>query len=500
MKRFFATQTFVFFLIFLIFLVGGRSRLFRDPGTFSHITFGEHILTSGHLVQTDHFSFTANGEPWIAQQWLGECLMAMVHKVGGLDGLLVLTVATIAFLYAWVAQRLTRRGLHILLALLIIALTLAASTHSFHVRPHMASILFLGLTFSLICDFEGGRVSLRSMFWLVPLFAVWTNIHGGVLGGLGTLTLAVSGWSLLKITKKRSPIATYQAMAVLGVLLGACTLSILINPYGFGLPKAWLSIMQSRVVPQIIQEHASLVKRGEWMILVFGLFYLVSLIGTFPERPRISWLIPLVWLGLAFSRVRHGPLFAITAAIAIAVIFPHTRWAQWLARKGSKIFRVRSVDDAEQQRSVAPWILPAIAVLLMAGYVITSPSAHVTGHGLARLDPRHWPVELLPELQEYERDRPEGTPIFNDMLFGGFLIHFTPGLRVFIDDRCELYGDDRLLAYYRAEPSQFEAWVETYGFDLALTKPGSSFDRHLKKAVGWKVLKQVSAATLYRKS
>jgi hypothetical protein len=136
----------------------------------------------------------------------------------------------------------------------------------------------------------------------------------------------------------------------------------------------------------------------------------------------------------------------------------------------------------------------------MAGYVITSPSAHVTGHGLARLDPQHWPVELLPELQEYERDRPEGTPIFNDMLFGGFLIHFTPRLRVFIDDRCELYGDDGLLTYYRAEPSQFEAWVETYGFDLALTKPGSSFDRHLKNAVGWKVLKQVSAATLYRKS
>ena len=36
------------------------------------------------------------------------------------------------------------------------------------------------------------------------------------------------------------------------------------------------------------------------------------------------------------------------------------------------------------------------------------------------------------------------------MKFGGFLIAYTPGLRVFIDDRCELYGDDRLIEYGRA--------------------------------------------------
>jgi hypothetical protein len=40
----------------------------------------------------------------------------------------------------------------------------------------------------------------------------------------------------------------------------------------------------------------------------------------------------------------------------------------------------------------------------------------------------------------YEGEHPDGTPIFNEVLFGGFLIYLTLGLRVFIDDRCELYG------------------------------------------------------------
>ena len=81
--------------------------------------------------------------------------------------------------------------------------------------------------------------------------------------------------------------------------------------------------------------------------------------------------------------------------------------------------------------------------------MVSLASMEVTGHGLARLDPRHWPVELLPDLQRYEETHPRGTPIMNDMLFGGFLIFYTPRLQVFVDDRCELYGDQFLLNYAR---------------------------------------------------
>ena len=105
------------------------------------------MISSGSLIRTDYSSFTAYGEPWIAQQWLGECAMALGHRLAGFDGLLVMTVALIAFLYAWVARRFMHRGLHFLLAMLIVALALAASSHSFHIRPHMLSILFLGLAF-----------------------------------------------------------------------------------------------------------------------------------------------------------------------------------------------------------------------------------------------------------------------------------------------------------------------------------------------------------------
>ena len=53
-----------------------------------------------------------------------------------------------------------------------------------------------------------------------------------------------------------------------------------------------------------------------WPSSAFGVFYLVMLAGTLPKLPRVSWLIPLVWLVLSFKGIRQGPLFAITAAVA----------------------------------------------------------------------------------------------------------------------------------------------------------------------------------------
>jgi hypothetical protein len=112
------------------------------------------------------------------------------------------------------------------------------------------------------------------------------------------------------------------------------------------------------------------------------------------------------------------------------------------------------------------------------------------------------PVGLLPDLRAYERARPAGTPIFNEMHYSGFLIYSTPRLRVFIDDRCELYGDRGLLDYHDAmlrNPSRLDGWAREYGFDAALTQNGSEFDRHLASAKGWTLVKRAAKASFYRR-
>ena len=87
------------------------------------------------------------------------------------------------------------------------------------------------------------------------------------------------------------------------------------------------------------------------------------------------------------------------------------------------------------------------------------------------LDRGHWPIDHLEHLVQYEKEFGPAAPIFNDMLFGGFLIFHNPGLRVFIDDRWELYGDDFMRRYNSAGPDEFKEWESRYHFEIALVNP-----------------------------
>jgi len=152
----------------------------------------------------------------------------------------------------------------------------------------------------------------------------------------------------------------------------------------------------------------------------------------------------------------------------------------------------------------APAVLLASFAMLLQSTGVRAP---VLGRGWATVANDVSPVELLPELREYERTVPPGTPIFNDMNFGGFLIYFTPKLKVFIDDRCELYGDRGLVEYVAVnrDPSLIDVWADRWGYDLALViadRPdkSSAFDRYLASSRDWRCIKRSETGALYRRN
>jgi hypothetical protein len=376
----------------------------------------------------------------------------------------------------------------------LVTLAAAAGASHFHCRPHLVTILFLALTVDLLANCDAGRLRLRSLLWLVPLFVVWTNAHGGVLGGLATVWLAVAGWCVAPLFGIDTPARGWRGRAFLVVLVAACTLTLWSTPYGNLVPRTWWWIVRSRVVPQVVKEHAPL----EWgspaaaVVALLAVVYLILLAGTWPRRPRVSWLLPLPWLYLACERVRHAPLFAVTAVVVLADILPYTRWRTRLA--------------AETVRAGGGWrtaLVPAAVVLAALALQVAGAPLPLVGRGWGRLNTDHWPVALLPQLRRFENAEPGGARIFNEYALGAFLIYHAPGYRVFVDDRCEVYGDDWLAEYNRGEWSDtaaaMRAWQRRYGFGYALTWRGSNFDRFLAHADGWELVGQTGAACFYRR-
>lgn len=505
-------ETVCFLALFFALMIGGRFTLFHDPGTFWHQRAGEWILEHGRVITTDSFSYTFPGKPWLAHAWLAEVAQVLLTRLAGFDGVLLAASATIAGFYAWVARRLASSGMQAPLVVLVVVLAAAASSYQFHARPLLLSICAIGWIVARMSDVEEGRKAPWRLLALLPLLVAWTNVHGAVLGGLATIGLGLAGWTGVALLRRfvardaewPTPVDGARSFALLAGFGLLCLATIFVNPYGpwgTGLVRQWSAVVGSPVIARLMVEHApfSLSDPASVMVLVFAVLYLAALAGVPWRKLRVTWLLPLVWLLMTFSRIRHGPLFASGAVVALAAMWPHVRWVDWLAAKGSELMQPARGPRPTAARAAA---LPLLLVALTLGLQAAKVPAPVLGRGWMQWDADWWPMAALPDLQEFERTHPPGTPVFNEMLFGGFLMHFTPGLGVFIDDRCELYGDARLGEYEAAlagDRAVIERWTGDAGVKIALVVAHSPFDEYLRSRPEWRVVRETPSATLLRR-
>ncbi|HWL93327.1 MAG TPA: hypothetical protein VNT79_07310, partial [Phycisphaerae bacterium] len=471
-----------------------------DPGTLWHTVVGEQILQTGEIPRRDSFSFTHADDEWLAQQWMGECAMALVHRAAGLDGLLLAACATIAALFAFVVHRAARGGLSGPLTLMLVLFVAAASSYHFMPRPHLATLLFMTVGSALLCDIEAGRISKWWLLLIPPAIALWSNIHGGALGGLASLLIVALGW-LLRPKALRRPMedsAKPMSAILVGATVGLSIAAILINPFGVSLPRVWISLMSSDLLPRVIVEHGptQIFSPSGMMILVLGIAYLAALARARKWGIRIVWLLPLIWFALALSRVRHGPIFAFVTAIVLVDMLPHLIIKSGQTAVVSSQFATSTSGIFARLKSAVPAVALVAFCLLLKAEAAPVP---VFGAKWTQLDSAYWPVSATDALIRHAAREPRPTRVFNDMRYGGYLLYRAAAARIYIDDRCELYRDAGIRRYLELlkDPRLIEGEAACHDIDTALVRSASPMAKYLKNTARWTMLHEDSTASLY---
>ena len=275
---------------FVIFAV--LSLTAADADLWGHLTFGTDVLTSGHIVQADRYSFTSD-QPWINHEWLAELAMAIAWSTAGTIGLVALKLAPFwlagaLVLAAWRPFRLPpmwRDGLLFVVALGVWPLAATVRPQSFSV------VLFAALLYLLTRITAGSRVAMLA----VPVvFAVWVNTHGGWLVGAGALALFVAA-----TVADRAVTASLKIAIVLMALASA--LACLVNPYGIRM----LDFLATTVRP----DRSDIL---EWRPVT-----------ALPAAAFILWAIPTAVAAVAFLRGRRAaPIWhwLVIAALAIGAL------------------------------------------------------------------------------------------------------------------------------------------------------------------------------------
>lgn len=410
------------------FLVGAAFYCGRafvvDPDLWWHIKTGQTILATHHWPTTDPYSFTVHGQPWIAFEWLGDCLIATANQLWGVRGLdLLLIVMGSAVLVALYVLGTVRSGKS-KAGFLGVALLCPLAFPSFTLRSQMLGYLLLAVTVVILEFFRQGK---RWVIWVLPpLLLMWVNTHGSWIVGLGTI-LVYLACGLVEFRRRgieaiRWSIRERRDLSVVFLL---CLIAVTITPYGTrlaafpfsvasSLPISFATILEWQPMPfQILGGKI-------FLALVLGFFFLQA---AFDFTWRLEeWLLFLGATAMAVIHVRFILVFVPFFAPLLATVL--ARWIDSYHRTKDK------------------YVLNG---LLMAGVVIAMVHYFPTRANLEGKVADAFPVQAVEYLQQHAIP----GPMFDSYGFGGYLIwSMSPQQKIFIDGRSEIYEHGGVLRDY----------------------------------------------------
>ncbi|MGE5486510.1 MAG: hypothetical protein ACM3ZB_01660 [bacterium] len=460
-------------LIVWLFVAGaGWETLLADGDTGLHIRAGELILERG-LPMTDPFSFTRPGEPWFAWEWLSEVIFAALHAWMGLKGVVLLAGVAISAALALVFRQAIALGANLFPALMTTLLAAGAAGIHFLARPHVFTLLLLPASLWL--------ARTRAAWTLVPLAAVWANLHGGFAALLLSLAVMAAGSAIER---------NWKEARRLGALAAACAAATFANPYGYRLHVHMWSYLRSGWIREAVDEFQSPRFRSEASLQFEALLFAALLVAASLLRKRrfAGALLLVVWAHAALVSVRHVPVFAIVAAPLVAaeasVLWRGVRHG---ARSVAGV--VRQMGEDLRRGAARTSMLPVLSVAALA----------FSGA------PLRWPagfpeVKFPVEMAERHAHRLAGARVFTSDQWGDYLLYrFYPRQRVFIDGRSDFYGPEAGRLYLETAYAR-TGWPETldrYGISAVLAPREWPLAAALGRESGWRKLDEDRLAVLY---
>ncbi len=455
---------------------GGLQALLSDGDTGWHIRTGEMAIASGRVPVADPFSFSRAGQPWFAWEWGSDALFALLFRWRGLAAVAAMAGAVLALGAAVRFAHMLRRGAGLWLALgLGLAAASAASIH-YLARPHVFSILLYAVALGMIE--EDWRQPGRRVWWLVPLAALWANLHAGFAILPATLALA----ALCGGAGRRLRYAALAAAA------GAATL---LNPYGWHLHQHIFGFMNSSWIMDHVQEFQSPNIRTEGLV-VFALLLLGG-VAVAGRAGRFEAALVLIWGFAAMRSARHIPFFALVAAPVVASACAG-RWRKWAEGAGAQA-PGRILWDLSQElgrrAGFSAWLPVAAGALVFftAG----------AGAGLGFPDAR-FPVAAVARNAGWLDPRTEMPRVLTSDQWADYLIFREyPRGRVFFDGRSDFYGA-ALGGEYNKLMVAGDGWREAmgrYGFTVALLPHDWPLSTVLDREPGWRPVYRDKVAVLF---
>lgn len=474
----------------LIFIMASRTPL--DTDLWWHLRTGEQTWTNHSVVITDLLSYTRQGTVWTNHSWLSQVGMyGLFHQWGYLG--LSLGVALLATFCLGLVYSLLE-GPPIMKAFLIIlaGVTIAPMWTP---RPQIVSLVMLALLAVVIGRYR--RAKIRSIWMIIPILILWSNLHGGFVLGLIYLACVVVGETINHLLhfdgRDVLPWKQIYKLTGWGIAGGLVTA---VNPNGI---RMWWIPFQTigvQTLQNLIPEwaapdfHQLVMQPLLWMFLL--LLLIIGFSGI--KLNGVDLVLTVIFGGMALTARRNGGPFALLVTPVIsyhmAAIIQNLKLKVFENRINSK----SNISGGQTQMLKLKGAINLFSVftlgLVAAGKLLAVSEPSLVNAYLNS----SMPVQAV----QWLKSNPNEGNLFNSYTWGGFLTWNLPEKLVFVDGRTDLFGDEIIRQWVQVVNAEigWEQVLDRWQVRTILLEPYQPVVAKLE-IEGWSLAYQDSMAVIY---
>jgi hypothetical protein len=453
-------------------ILGRMTETMADPDLWGYMAFGRLFWSHAGFPYHDPYAYTPTKAFWVYHEWLTGVIFYPLYKylgTAGLQGLkYIIGLATAFIIYRTARVRGASEEASVIWLLLISPLFSFAYSP---VRAQVFTHFFFALTLYILehTKAAGDRCNL---WWLLPIFLLWSNLHGGFIAGIGLVGIFAAGETL-----SRHKVLPYW------LILMPVVLVTLINPYG---PQYWTYLKDALLMPRpdIDEWHSVFfaLKNGEYIAnhVIFLVLILLACLMLITSRVRrLSDAALMVVTGLlAFQHVRHESLFFITMGCCGPTYFTQA----WNAFGSPE---VRADFRNKWTKVIAPILFFLLLIIFGARFVMGHPfDLTLRSSGEDKRADYNYPVGAIQYLHTHNM---KGN-ILTEFSWGEYVIWNMPQNRVAMDGRYEtLYTEETTREYFQFTRGEhgWQDYLNKYPHDMILFRPDSTVNTLLRSHPQW---------------
>lgn len=255
-----------------------------------HLKYGEYFFNSGNIVRENIFSLEMPNYKWSNSSWLTDIITFSIFRFSGFPGLTIAGALVITFIFLILSKALR---LSFWDKAFIFPLLFFIEIPLFRVsfRGQLITTLFTAVLIFIISEFQ--KSNKKIIYFSIPLFFLWGNLHGGFLIGLVILSFYI----LLKLANNlySKNINEFKSnLMFLGIIL-LSYLSLLFNPFGVGVYSEVLKHFGNPYQKFILEWLPLPPFSNLWWILVFWGIFLIMIIREIVSKNKFNeyfeWIV-----------------------------------------------------------------------------------------------------------------------------------------------------------------------------------------------------------------